>query len=181
LLYYAEKDGELSMVKQMSEKRLYNSALYYLSKYDASGGKVRMMLQRKLLRAPSKGVEVPENANEWIENVVQKLKDQGYIQDERYAQNQIRILSGQGKSSRYIAGKLQQAGVEGQIIEELIGTNESDDLMRAQRLVEKKKMGYLRIAEKQAEYYKKDLAALARAGFSYGIARQALAGDEEEF
>lgn len=168
------------MAKKITHQRLYNISLYYLSKYDASTGKVRAVLKRRLLRAKQQGDEVPEQALDWIEEIIQKLVELGYVDDKRYGTNQVRSLSNQGKSTRFIALKLTEAGLSADLIEELLHTDEEEaEQTRANRLITKKKMGFLRSEETRALFYKKDLAALGRAGFSYETAVRALKGEEE--
>lgn len=168
------------MPKKITNQRLYNIALYYLSKYDASTGKVRAVLKRRLMRAKMGEEEVPAEAPNWIESIIKRLVELGYIDDKRYGQNQVRALSRAGKSTRFITGKLLEAGLDTDLIEELLSDETTDDEMtRARRFVERKKLGYMRPESVRAEYYKKDLAALGRAGFSYETAITALKNDED--
>lgn len=167
------------MPKKITHQRLYNIALYYLSKYDASTGKVRAVLKRRLLRGKMAGDDIPAEAPEWIETIVGRLVELGYIDDKRYGANQVRVLSGQGKSTRFISGKLAQDGLDCDLIEELLSDENTDDeAARAHRFVERKKLGYLRDESIRADFYKKDLAALGRNGFSYETAVSALKGEE---
>ena len=162
------------MVKNITQQRLYNITLYYLSRYDSCSAKVRDMLKRRILKDAQAGAEVPQKVNEWIEDIIKRVQELGYIDDKRYVQNQVRSMSNAGKSARFMMMKLSQNGVAGELIDEILNTSESDDLSRARLLVKRKKLGYFRSDEMRAEYYKKDLATLGRAGFSYETARQAL-------
>ena len=54
------------------------------------------------------------------------------------------------------------------------------DEQRAIRLVKRKKLGYLR-GEKKEQFYLKDMAALARAGFSYELSKKVLNTETEDF
>ena len=80
------------MSKCLTEKRLLNITLFYLSQREASSEKVRTMLKRRLYRMKQRGEEVPPGAEEWIENVIQKVQDLSYLNDNRYAENQIRQM-----------------------------------------------------------------------------------------
>ncbi|MBO5997924.1 MAG: regulatory protein RecX [Alphaproteobacteria bacterium] len=166
------------MIKKITPKRLENITLYYLQRYESSTSKLRSMLQRRVLRAKLQLGEVPAEANDWIENIIHRMQELGYVNDKRYAENTFRRLQSAGKSTRYIAGKLKQDGIDPYTINGLIEEQETSaeemDLDSARRLVKKKKLGYLRPADKQKEMYQKDLAVLGRAGFSYEIAVQAL-------
>lgn len=169
------------MTKKITNQRLYNVALYYLSRFDASAGKVREVLNRKIMRANAQGLEIPPDTSEWIENIIARMIELGYIDDTRYGSTQVRLLSNQGKSTRFIAGKLMQAGLDPDLIDTLLQESETNELDRAKRFVERKKLGYLRDESVRTDFYKKDLAALGRAGFSYETATRALKGLEEEY
>ncbi len=168
------------MSKRITEKRFYNITLAYLSRFDASAGKVRSMLNRRLKKAQLNGEDIPAEAPHWIETIIGKMQSLGYLNDRRYAENQVRILSHQGKSQRFIAQKLTQAGISHETIQDLLTQDEVTDLDRAHRFVARKKIGPYRSATQQEAYRQKDLSALARAGFSYDIARQALEIKDEE-
>ena len=88
-------------------------------------------------------------------------------------------MSNAGKSARFMTMKLMQNGIEDELIDEVLNTSESDDLSRARLLVKRKKLGPFRPDEIRAEYYKKDLATLGRAGFSYETSRRALNADDD--
>ena len=164
------------MVKQITQKRLENVALYYLQRYESSAFKLQNVLLRRVMRAKMQQQDIPSEVHEWIRQIVEKMQHLGYVDDTRYAQNQFRILSGSGKSAHYIYQKLKQDGIDPQIIENLYAdqTPQETDLESAKRLVKKKKMGLYRAEQERALMFKKDLAVLARAGFSYEIACHAL-------
>ena len=165
------------MSKCLTEKRLLNITLFYLSQREASSEKVRAMLKRRLQRMKQRGEEIPPQANEWIENIIQKVKDLSYLNDNRYAENQIRCMIQQGKSERYMAAKLAGAGIDSDTVHQILQEFESDELSRAIRYAQKKKLGIYN--PKSDSDTQKDLAKMARAGFSYDIAHQALNNPEE--
>jgi len=168
------------MSKRLTEQRLMNIALFYVSQYESSSEKVRGMLKRRLRRLKMRGEEVPPEADQWIENVLQKIQDKSYVDDNRYAENQVRNLILQGKSEKFICAKLALAGIEGDKVREILNSMDSTEESRARRFVERKKIGCFRPSQERNSFLEKDLAALARAGFSYDIARQALKGESED-
>ncbi len=179
---------EAKMTKPISEQRLYNITLFYLERFDASTLKVKQMLERRIQKEKAKGAIVPNNAQELIQNVINRMQNLGYINDERFAQIQIKKLCSAGKSKSFILNKLKQAGITGEIAKNLLSEfdleNESSDLTRAEQWLKKHRKGQFR-SKNADEFYQKDLAALARAGFSYEIASSALktkpASDEEPY
>ncbi|MBQ4472593.1 MAG: RecX family transcriptional regulator [Alphaproteobacteria bacterium] len=154
------------MQKPLTPKRLENIALYYLDRFDASSTKLRQVLLRRLQKQKMSDTPVDPNALKWIENVIQKCVDLGYIDDKRYVENAVRRLSAGGKSARFIQQKLLSEGLDADLIQSFLQID--DDLTRAQTFVTKKHLG---------KDYEKDLAKLARAGFSYDVARRALKGE----
>lgn len=165
-----------------------NIALYYLGRYESSAEKLRQILRRRVAKAGMKGADVPSDAPLWIEAVILEMCRQGYIDDERFAKRTAEKNRAAGKSRNFIRLKLSQAGVSPDVQEKIfaeLAQDESGDaeLDAAVRLVKKKKIGFCRSAEKQREMRKKDLAVLARAGFSFQTAVKALGGDgtEEEY
>jgi len=155
-------------MKKLSYKSLYNSALLYLKRYDASEEMVRRVLKRKLLRAEPE--DSPENYLPVIEEVIEDLKRLNYVNDARYAENQGRGMALSGKSARFIAQKLIQQGVSKEIIQGVLASSEEmgTEEERALAFIHKKHLVLTR------ENRQKNLAKLARAGFSYETAMTAL-------
>jgi regulatory protein len=155
------------MIKQLTEQRLFNITLYYLSRYEATSQKVRFMLKRRILKMKRSGSIVPDETERWIENIILKMQNLGYLNDRRYAENQVRILSGQNRSNRFIIGKLKQAGLSEQLIQDLLSETESNEIERARKFAQRKKLGNYNQILKTPEQQKKEMAIMARAGFSY--------------
>ncbi|MBE6449718.1 MAG: RecX family transcriptional regulator [Alphaproteobacteria bacterium] len=166
------------MVKQITEKRLEHISIYYLQRYESCASKLKDVLYRRVLKIKMQGGEIPPQIEEWISKIVLKMQDLGYIDDMRYIENTVRRLQNNGKSMHYILNKLKQDGLSSDLLDTFLQENTSNtfqtDLQSAQRLVYKKKLGCFRNKELQKQMYQKDLAVLARAGFSYEIAKKAL-------
>ena len=81
--------------------------------------------------------------------------------------------------------KLGQKGISRGAIDKALNQNAADDegedveLKAALILARRRKLGCFRMKPADAEQHRKDLATLARAGFSLDIARRALRGEEE--
>ena len=78
---------------------------------------------------------------------------------------------------RYMRGKLREKGVSEEMILRLSEEQAYDEEDAALKLAKKKGIGRFRSEEQRAEYRQKDMAALARAGFSYDIAQKICADD----
>ena len=154
------------MQKPLTEKRLENIALYYLERFDTSSNKLRQTLKRRVQRQKMQEIPIDKNVNQWVEYIVQKVTQLGYINDDRYTENTIRRLSQSGKSRRFIQQKLLSEGISETTVEKYLSPE--DELDRARIFVHKKHLG---------NNYQKDLQKLDRAGFSYEIAQQVLKGE----
>ena len=152
-------------MKKITPQRLKNIALYYLERYEASTQKLREVLRRRLAKAKLEQ-PIPSEAPKWIEEVIDEMIHLGYINDKRFTENTVRRLSEAGKSRSFIRTKLKLAGIEEENITEAL--SDTDELTNARSFVRKKHLG---------DDFKRDLARLARAGFSYEVAREALEDD----
>jgi len=124
-----------------------------------------------------------------IATIVDSLVEVGIVDDLRFAESKARSMRGRGKSGVAVRTTLRHKGV---------GTIDVDAVMRGERLrdgderasseveleaartlVRRKKLGPFREAT-TPEQRQRDLATVARAGFSYDIARRALAAVDVE-
>ncbi len=171
---------------------LENVALFYLSRFAASEGSLRRVLKNKLRRVALRNPQfAADQANqnqlcEAIEAIIQKHKKTGVINDEAYAGMKIASLRRAGRSARAIKQKLAQKGLARGTIEQAFdrGAEEENfevaEFKAALSLAKRRRLGAYRKSKSDPEQNKKDLATLARAGFSLAIARRALNGLEED-
>ena len=145
------------MQKPLTEKRLENIALFHLERFETSSEKLRQVLTRRVARQKMLGIQQAAECPQWIETVVQKMQERGFVNDERYVENAVRRWGEQGKSEFVMRQKLQAERIPSQLIEKALAQNEQDDLARARIFISKKHLG---------QAYEKDLEKLARAGFS---------------
>jgi regulatory protein len=171
--------------KGMSESSLYQAALFYLGRYAASSWSVRQVLQRRVTKyAAIDGVEM-ETAAGWIDGIIDRLIRSGLVHDGDFAMGRVRTLFGRGLSTRMIRLKLAGKGLDRKLIERaldvLMADHRDPDLEAACRFAQRRRLGPYRPAEVREAHWKRDLAILARAGFSYGIARMVIeVGDVDD-
>lgn len=154
----------------LNEPYFYNAAVYYLQRYAAPVAQLRRVLQRKILRAQMRGEEIPADAPQWIEKAIDKCIKLGFVNDRVFAEQKVQSLRRQGRGRQFIAMTLQQKGVEQPLIREMLAQGDEDELEAAIRTVRRKRLG----RDTAPEALQKDLAKLARAGFSLDIARRAI-------
>ena len=155
----------------MDEKKLLKYAVDYLSKYDSSKVNLINVLKRKILRLKITNYEKRMLIN-IIESIIIKLEKNKFIDDDRYSSTKILSLSNSGKSKSFIFNYLIKKGVNKSQIQNNLNLVQQDnnnwELNSAKIFAKKKKL-----LEKN-QSYEKNLAKMARAGFSYDICKKIL-------
>lgn len=109
---------------------------------------------------------------ETSEAVIEVLLKDKFLDDHEFAAWWVRGRKARGKADFVIKRELEEKGVEKELITEVMGENQVDDLSVAVALVERNKKKYAKYS--QQEYNAKMGAFLARRGFSWEIIRKAL-------
>jgi regulatory protein len=165
---------------------LANAALHYLSRYAASEASLRQVLRNRLRRAAMQHPEFADDnerkteLNGVIEQLVEKYKKSGILNDAAFAEAKVKSLRREGRSRRAILQKLGLKGISGSLVAEALQKNadeispEEAEENAARAFMRRRKMGPFRKTPVDVNVRRKDLAALARAGFSLDIARRVL-------
>ena len=155
----------------MDEKKLLKYAVDYLSKYDSSKNNLVNVIKRKILRLNVTNFE-KKKLIDIIESIILKLEKNKFIDDDRYSSTKILSLSNSGKSKNFIFNYLIQKGVNKSQIQNNLNLVQQDndnwELNSAKIFAKKKKL------LEQDQSYEKNLAKMARAGFSYDICKKIL-------
>lgn len=155
--------------------RLEKSALNHLGRFAATRTELTRVLKRRVARAVRAELIERDEAAAMIETVVAKIAAAGYLDDTAVARARAAGMRRAGRSSRIIAQKLAAKGISrDQTTEALAAADGEDDkaeLRAAATLAARRKLGPYRNGSRDEATLKRDLAALARGGFSYGIAR----------
>ncbi|MEK9662937.1 MAG: RecX family transcriptional regulator, partial [Alphaproteobacteria bacterium] len=159
-------------------------ALHYLERYASSTDNLRRVLQRRTDRSARLHGTDRDEAAGWIDAIVGRLTAAGLLDDRAYAETRAASLQRHGASRRKIAGMLQQKGVDADTVAAALEALERDlpspDLDAAIRFARRRRLGPWRPDEKREERRERDLAALARAGFSYSLAHRIVDADSVE-
>lgn len=150
--------------------------MHYLSQRAASTSMLRQTLERRAKRRLCER-SLPPEVGDRIDATIAALVRLGLVNDDTFAANRAASLARKGFSRKRIAQGLQTKGIKGERAARAIG-DDLDELVQARRYVERKRLGSWRRAAPTPETQAKDLRALARAGFSFTVARQALAPEE---
>jgi regulatory protein len=170
--------------KKATPDYLEKAALHYLERYASSRANLRRVLMGKVERsARFHGTDREEGAQA-VEQLLDRLARAGYLDDTAYARGRAIGLHRAGHSTTAIRMKLRQKGVDddtaAQALETLQEEAETPELAAALRYARKRRLGpYRQEAQRQANA-ERDMAALARKGFSLDLARQVVLSDDLE-
>ena len=159
---------------------LENAALHYLERFASSSGNLKRVLMRKVERsARLHGTDVASGAR-LVDEIIARYLRSGLLDDRAYAAQKAASLRRRGASRYAIRGKLAVKGVGGDLIDATLeAETAASELAAACALVRRRRLGPCRPPGARAGLRQKDLAALARAGFSLDLARRVLGvGDE---
>lgn len=168
--------------RPITAKYLQNAATFYLERYPSTAEGLRRVLNRRVRRAEMTEAPVMDNVQEAISAIVAKFVDAGVIDDKAFAQTKARALHRRGTSTRLTRQKLKMAGVDGDTLDQAIAGLDQEldtdperrERQAAQSLARRKRLGPFRTVGDRKEHRLRDLAALARAGFAYDVARKVI-------
>jgi regulatory protein len=165
--------------RKVTPAYLQRAAMAYLERYSSSAENLRRVLRRKVDKRCRLRGEDPAEFHEAIDEVVAKSLRAGLIDDSRYAQARVATLRRRGGSARAIQAKLSAKGVDRSTIADALEGEDGDEESAAHAFARRRKLGPYRPGER-APYRDKDLAAMARAGFRFDVARGIIDADPDE-
>jgi regulatory protein len=162
-----------------TEESLKEAALAYALRFPGTTERLRTHLHKKVNEAMQAGV-APSHAWRWIEPVIETLTRVRVLDDSTWAEHRAQSLHRRGRSSRVIARDLVHKHTSPPSVEHaLTALSESGatDWLAAVTLAKKKRLGPFGPSvaadrEAQMKLRAKQLGTLARAGFSFEIARR---------
>jgi regulatory protein len=180
-------------VKTPTPQYLHNAALYYLGRYAASSKGLQRVLENKIRRAAMRDPDFAadktrhEMLRRAITDLIAKFTAHGLLNDKAFTEMKVTSLRRQGRSARIIQQKLQAKGIDNSAsataLEHYDNDHDNAELQAALRLAKKKRLGKFRTVTAKPDQMRKDIATLARAGFSFAIIKQVLdsAFNESDF
>lgn len=169
--------------KPMNAARLERIALHHLDRYPSSVENLRRVLERRAEKSRQIHEGDPSEHSEWIQNILKRFVEIGHLNDGAYGTAVARRLRNRGSSQRLIAARLAAKGLSSDIIR-TITDEESEpnaDQKAARIFVRRRGLGHHRQDPLvRTQKRERDLAALARAGFTYSVAQAALEDPIEE-
>jgi regulatory protein len=164
---------------------LHEAGLAYLARYSATRATLSRALNRivdRWLRAASgpDAAQLAAAAKRAVPEVVARLAAAGAVDDAAFAQARARKLGRTGHSRRAAAAHLASRGVPAELVRTTLPADETAELAAAAVYMRRRRLGPFRAGAPPPEARLKELAALARAGFSGAMASRALALSSDE-
>ena len=174
--------------KPLTADYLFNAGGYYLQRYSSSVANFKSVLWRKARRRDW-GDHHEDYVAAWIDDVAARYLKMGALDDESYADNKVRTLRRSGRSRAWISRMLRSKGLDEDLIKAALARHEavnagSDEWAAAVRHAQRRHLGPFRRVrgdEKPTPQVRnRELSSMARAGFSYGIARKIIDADSPQ-
>jgi regulatory protein len=167
--------------RPITAKYLQNAAAFYLERYPSTAEGLRRVLNRRVRKAEMADAPIIDNVNQTIDAIVAKFVDAGVIDDQAFAQTKARALHRRGTSTRLTHQKLRLAGIDADTLDQaMAGLDRELDTDPRQRewqaavaLARRRRLGPFRLKDR-ADHRNRDLAAMARGGFDYQLAKKVI-------
>ncbi len=174
--------------RKATPKYLENAALYYLSRFATSAENLKRVMMRKVDRSAHYHGTDAEEGRAHVDGLIGRYLNSGLLDDAAYARSRAEGLHRRGNSARMIRAKLRQKGVADEDIENALlalGKDGGEDggnaeLQAAVNYARRRRLGPFAAQPPAGEQREKQLASLARAGFSYDIARRVVEADSTD-
>ncbi|GJD47858.1 Regulatory protein RecX [Methylobacterium crusticola] len=159
---------------------LERAALHYLERYGASVEMLRRVLLRRVESRCRLRGEAPEAFAGMVEAVVERARGAGLVDDAAFASAKVRTLRRRGGSARAIGAKLAAKGVDRAVVGAVLAESDADAEEEAARAyARRRRLGPWRAPAGREAGRDRDLAAMARAGFGFSLARRVIDGGPE--
>ena len=160
--------------RKISPRYLERVVGHYLSRYTTTTTHLRRLLGNRVRRSAAHHETSVAEGMAMVDALLEKLVAQGYLDDQAWARSRAHALHRRGNGLRAIRSKLSVKGIRGGLLDETIQWLRDEvgdpDGIAAWRYAKKRRIGPFRRAEVDADGKRRELAKLARAGFSYSVA-----------
>lgn len=164
--------------KPATQERLRKAALYYIDRYATSAEHLKSVLMRRVSRSARLHETDIQEGQAWIDEIVADLVTRKLVDDRAFAETRARSLHRGGASRRKTAMSLKSKGVGNSDIEAALSaleeTHANAEFVAARNYARRRRFGPWRNADEREERRDRDLAAMARAGFSFQMAQRVI-------
>ena len=168
--------------RPLDTAQLQDMAVGYAAKYATTAAKLQRYLQRKLGERGWSGEALPD-----IGALVGTIVGLGYVDDRAYAASKARDLTARGFGARRVRGALAAAGVRRDDVSAAIDRGEDDDsadaaMATAIAFARRRRFGPFGRggASNDPVRLRRELAAMARAGHDFSVAKRVLGAADED-
>jgi len=172
------KKTERRPPKKATARHLDNVALWYLQRFAASADSLRRVLMRRVEKSARAHDTDRDEGAAFVEDIIARFRRSGLLDDRVYAEGRALSLHRRGVSTRGIRARLAAKGVGAEDIDAALaglrGEMDDPDLAAAIAYARRRRIGPYRTRGDRDELKERDLAALARQGFGYDIARRVI-------
>jgi regulatory protein len=161
---------------------LHTAALQHLARFAATEAGLVRALDRRIarwLRASGEAPEAAAPAYAMAREVARALAGAGVVDDAAFAEARARRLLRAGRSRRAVSAHLAAKGVDPGLAGRVLPGAE-DELLAALAYARRRRLGPFRAGSAEPETGRRELGALARAGFPQSVAERALKLDPDE-
>ena len=157
----------------------------YLDRYEASAQRCREVLRRRVRASIAAHGGEMGTYKTLIDETVSKQIAIGRLDDHLFANEWIESLRRRGASRLKIRFSLRQKGVPSSVVDNILSDSAEDaERIAAVAYAKRRRLGpYARTVATEYKDKRRELASMARAGFSYALASEVLKAslDEEVF
>ena len=157
----------------ISEADFERAAARHLDRYPSSMAGLRAVLDRRARRSVAHHGGESQDAAQIIDKVVDRFVELGLLDDEAYGRALMRRLRRRGQSRIQVHSQLVRKGIQSEICQRLLDeiSDRESELEAAYTYARRRRIGPHRTqGQPDRENRERDLAALARAGFSSDVA-----------
>jgi len=170
--------------RRVTQQSLEAAALAYLQRFATSTENLRQVLMRRVWRAAHAHDDDPAEGAVLVDALIARYRGAGLLDDAAYAEARVATLHRRGVSRRGIRMRLAAKGVAGNDIDAALeglrretGEFGDTDFHAACNYARRRRIGPWR-GDDRAARRDRDLAALARQGFAYDLARRIIDADD---
>lgn len=169
--------------RKATPKHLENAALYYLQRFATSAENLRRVLGRKVDRSARFHGTDADEGQAVVEDLIRRFQRAGLLDDDAYARARAETLHRRGAGRRVIRAKLRRKGVGDEAIEAALaalGPADETKITAAVAFARRRRLGPFAATKPSGDAREKALAALARAGFSFDVARRVVDAEDPD-
>lgn len=170
--------------RRITARYLESYTLHYLERYVTTTHHLRRLLRQRVNRSAAHHGDDPAEGHQLVDALIRKLVDLGLLDDRRYAEDKARALLQRGSSRRRIVQALGAKGLRGSLVDEALaaaGVDDDAELRAARTYARKRRIGPWREGSADWQTRRKELAKLARRGFSYDVASRVVDAPAEDW